>query len=114
MKKVIWTQSARRSSHIIINLIALEQPYSAQVLHKAIVHLTLQLSHFPHLGKKLKKKSQPDVEYREYILRPLRIIYRVEAKEVIILQVLRTEEVTRLALMVAEQAANYQVATATG
>ncbi len=93
MAQVIWTEPALLDLNEIAEYIALDKPDAARQLVQKIFTKTERLEAFPESGRwppELKKSR-----YREIIVDPCRIFYRVEKEKVYILHVLRSERELR-------------------
>ena len=89
MAQIIWTESALSDLNAIAEYIALDKPDAARSLVKQVFSSADNLEQFPELGRippelKLSK-------YREIIVDPCRIFYRIDQDKVYILYVMRGE-----------------------
>jgi toxin ParE1/3/4 len=104
MAQIIWTEPALSDLDEIAEYIALDKVEAARRLVKAVFTSVAQLEQFPELGRK-----PPELEhspYREIIVNPCRIFYRVDQNEnVTILYAMRGERQLRNYLL-AERAQN--------
>lgn len=97
MAEIIWTEPALQSLDQIAEYIALDNPLAAKKLVKKVFEVTDRLSGHPLSGKK-----PPELEnsiYREVISGPCRIFYRVEENRVLIIHVMRSEQLLRKYLL---------------
>jgi len=93
MAQVIWTNSALNTLDEIAEYIASHNPAAAQKLVAKIFHTVDRLEMFPESGRK-----PPELEnfyYREVIVNPCRIFYKIEQDQVRVLHVMRQEQQLR-------------------
>ena len=97
MAQIIWTEPALLDLDAIAEYIALDKPGAASQLVKKVFLTTDRLEQFPESGRKPPelKKSR----YREIIVDPCRIFYRVEKEKIYILYVMRSERQLRKYLL---------------
>ena len=97
MAQIIWTEAALLDIEEIAEYIALDKPSAASLLVKNIFNTTDRLKQFPESGRKPPelKKSR----YREIIVDPCRIFYRIEKETIYILYVMRSERQLRKYLL---------------
>lgn len=97
MAQIIWTEPALLDLDKIAEYIALDKPNAASLLVQKIFSATDRLEQLPESGRKPPelKKSR----YREIILEPCRIFYRIEKDKVYILYVMRSERQLRKYLL---------------
>jgi addiction module RelE/StbE family toxin len=92
MKKaceVIWAETAEKDLISIIDYISVENPSLAYEKFKEIQTNASNLETFPDRGRIIPElKEQGIIEYREFIIAPWRIIYRISEKTVYFLSVL--------------------------
>lgn len=74
--QVILSQKAVRDLEAIVRYIALNNPEAAKKLGQRLLEKTKELSQFPLKGQKVAEFDDPNI--RQLILRPYRIVYRVE------------------------------------
>ncbi|MCD2448849.1 type II toxin-antitoxin system RelE/ParE family toxin [Methylicorpusculum oleiharenae] len=98
MAQIIWTESALSDLDDIAEYIALDKVEAACRLVKHVFKNVGELEHFPELGRK-----PPELEnstYREIIVNPCRIFYRLDQNEnIYILYVMRGERQLRKYLL---------------
>lgn len=104
MVQIIWTEPALLDIEEIAEYIALDKPSAASLLVQKIFTSTDRLKQFPESGRKPPelKKSR----YREIIVNPCRIFYRIEKEKIYILYVLRSERQLRKYLLDARDEKN--------
>ncbi len=97
MAKVIWTEPALIDLNEIAEYISLDKPTAASNLVQTIFKKTERLEDFPNSGRNLPelKKSR----YKEIIVNPCRIFYRLDDNKVYILYVMRSERKLRQYLL---------------
>ncbi len=97
MAQIIWTEPALNDLNEIAEYIALDKILAAVHLVQNVFSSTERLEQFPNSGRKVPelKKSR----YREVIVNPCRIFYRVESEKVYILYVMRSERKLRKYLL---------------
>lgn len=94
MAQIVWTEPALTDLEEIAEFIALDKPSAASGLVSDIFTKVGQLAEFPDSGRKppeLPRQSR----YRELLVGPCRIFYRLDSSEVYILYVMRSERVLR-------------------
>ena len=97
MAQIIWTEPALLDLNEIAEYIALDKPSAASHLVRTVFTKTERLEEFPESGRKPPelKKSR----YKEIIVNPCRIFYRIEKDKVYILYVMRSEKKLRKYLL---------------
>lgn len=97
MAQIIWTEPTLNDLNEIAEYIALDKISAANQLVENVFVSTERLEQFPNSGRKIPelKKSR----YREVIVNPCRIFYRIEHKKVYILYVMRSERKLRKYLL---------------
>jgi toxin ParE1/3/4 len=73
---VILFPKAIRDLEAIVRYIALTNPEAARKLGQNLLEKTQQFSQFPFRGQKVPEFNDPNI--RQLILKPYRIVYRVE------------------------------------
>jgi toxin ParE1/3/4 len=87
--KVVWAEPALADLDDIAAWIAVDSPQAAADLVSRVMDATDRLQSFPRSGRRLPEL--PIERYRELIVPPLRVIYRAEGKQVLIVHVVRGE-----------------------
>lgn len=93
MVRIVWTDSALDDLDEIAEYIALDKIGAAKKLVKDIFSKVDLLAGQPELGR-----TPPELEgenYRELVVGPCRLFYRVLTREVVILYVMRSERILR-------------------
>ncbi len=97
MAQIIWTEPALLELNDIAEYIALDKPDAASHLVQTVFSKTERLEEFPESGR-----SPPELKksrYKEIIVGPCRIFYRVDKDKVYILYVMRSERKLRQYLL---------------
>lgn len=94
MAEVIWTEPALDDLDAIADYIALDKPGAAKRLVQEVFARVEQLAKFPLSGSKPRELG--GTPYRQLVIRPLRIFYRVSAEKVYLVYVMRGEQQFRL------------------
>ncbi|MCX7015723.1 MAG: type II toxin-antitoxin system RelE/ParE family toxin [Candidatus Sumerlaeota bacterium] len=93
MARLIWTEPALNDLDAVADYIALDKPSAAGRFVRKVFDRVARLEQFPYAGK--RPLELPGTPYREVIVAPSRIFYRVEKDTVFILHVIRTERFLR-------------------
>lgn len=93
MAEVIWTEPALQQLDQVAEYIALDNPAAARQLIRIIFDKTERLADFPKSGR--IPSELPDSVYREVVVPPCRIFYRLAEAKVLILYVQREERQLR-------------------
>lgn len=87
--QVLWARTAECDLAEIIDHIANDSPANARAVLRKLKGQAGQLDHYPERGRIVPElRHQGIVQYRELILPPWRIIYRVDDNNVYVLCVL--------------------------
>jgi len=97
MAQIIWTEPALSELEAIAEYIALDKPAAASLLVQKIFSSTDRLERFPESGR--LPPELKDSKYRELIVNPCRIFYRVDGDKVFIVYVMRGERELRRYLL---------------
>ncbi len=90
---VIWSETSEKDLTGIVEYIAADSPSNAFEIFKEIKQKASRLYTFPDRGRIVPElKDQGIVLYRELIVPPWRIIYRISKKAVYILSVLDSRQ----------------------
>ena len=93
MARLIWTEPALLDLDEIAEYIALDDPAAASSTVQKVFDQVDRLATYPNSGKRpVELRRTP---YREIIVPPCRIFYRVEDESVYILYVMRSERLLR-------------------
>jgi plasmid stabilization system protein ParE len=93
MARLIWTEPALRDLDDIAEYIALDDPLAASWYVQKVFDRVERLESHPQSGK--RPPELPRSPYREVVVPPCRIFYRVEQDAVCILYVMRAEQLLR-------------------
>ena len=83
--KVKWSELAERRAAEAMDYIARERPQAAVAWLDELLARVAQLDRFPNRGRVVPEIGRP--EYRELIIGPYRVVYRVDPARVVILTV---------------------------
>ena len=97
MAEIIWTNPALEDLNDIAEYIALSNLLSAKNLVKEVFEKVARLEEFPESGKQPLELN--NLNYREIIVNPCRIFYKIENGNVFILHVMRQERDLRKFLL---------------
>ena len=97
MAKIIWAESALLDLEEIAEYIALDKRSAAQKLVQNVFSSIERLEQFPESGR--VPPELKDSRYREVIVAPCRIFYRIDNDTVYILYVMRGERELRKYLL---------------
>ena len=93
MARLIWTEPALSDLEAVADYIALDNPAAARRLVEKVFGSVERLEQFPRSGK--RPPELPRSPYREVVVAPCRIFYRVEGESVFLLHVMRAERLLR-------------------
>ena len=93
MAKIIWTEPAISDLNGIAEYIALDKAGAAKKLVQRIVKRIELLADSPNSGRKPPELGVS--RYREVIVGPCRIFYRVSRNDVIVLYIMRSERLLK-------------------
>jgi toxin ParE1/3/4 len=86
---VTWSEIAERDLFAIVEYVADDSPQRAYELFKQLRKKALSLRTFPDRGRVVPELQQQGItQYRELIVSPWRIIYRISERQVYVLSVL--------------------------
>lgn len=91
MARIIWTEPALQELDEIADYISLDNPAAAKKLVRQAFASVERLSEHPESGKKVEELEAAAV-YREIVLPPCRIFYRVEEAIIYIVHIIREEQ----------------------
>ena len=94
MAQIVWTEPAIIDLDEIAEYIALDKPNAAHNLVQQVFSKVERLKQFPNSGKKPSELSR-NTRYRELLVKPCRIFYRVQEKRIYIVYVMRSEMLLR-------------------
>lgn len=93
MAKVIWAEPALFDLNEIAEYIALDKQNAAQKLVQSVFSTAARLEEFPNSGRRIPELRKST--YREVVVGPCRVFYRVDGELVYILHVMRSERLLR-------------------
>lgn len=83
--EVLWAEAAIRDLEQIVDFIAQEAPLAAQRLFDRVVETSQTLDFFPRRGRVVPELARFEITtFRELILRPYRLMYRIDEKRVLV------------------------------
>jgi plasmid stabilization system protein ParE len=97
MAQIIWTEPALDNLHDIAEYIAVSNLFAAKQLVKKVFSKVQRLEQFPESGRIPEEIS--NLNYREIVVKPCRVFYKVDRDSVYILHVLRHERDLRKFLL---------------
>ncbi len=91
--KVHWTGIAEEDLKNIILYVAEDSPTNARNIFSKIKETASSLTHFPERGRIVPElQDQGIFHYRELILAPWKIVYRISGKKVYVLSVIDSRQ----------------------
>ncbi len=90
MARLIWTEPAIADIEAIADYIALDKPDAAARYVRQVFAAVERLMRFPKSGARVPEI--PHVPYRQVVVPPCRIFYRVEGDDILIVFVMRGEQ----------------------
>ena len=93
MAEIIWTEPAIENLNDIAEYIAVNNVFAAQKVVRNVYSTVNRLKSFPESGR--IPQEIPEFGYREVIINPCRVLYKVENNLVYILHVVRQEREIR-------------------
>ncbi|MBL4820313.1 MAG: type II toxin-antitoxin system RelE/ParE family toxin [Gammaproteobacteria bacterium] len=97
MAEIVWTEPALKDLDEIAEYIALDKFNAAQLLVRNVFERVDLLGHSPSSGRKIPELSPS--KYKEVIVGPCRVFYRLTENSVYILHVMRIERELRKYLL---------------
>lgn len=94
MAQVIWTEPALQDLDTIADYIGLDKPEAARKWVQTVFSKAALLKRFPKLGS--APRELPGMPYRQLLIAPCRIFYRIEKTNIYILFVMRQEQLLRV------------------
>jgi len=83
--EVLWAEAAIRDLEQIVDFIADEAPLAAQRLFDEIAERSQTLESLPRRGRIVPELARFEImTYRELVLRPYRLMYRIDEKRVLV------------------------------
>ncbi len=106
MVEIIWTETALADIEEFAEYIALSSSLAAKKLVQKIFDKTVRLIEHPESGN--APLELKDLGYREILVNPVRVIYKIDNDRVYIIHIARQERLVRNYL-IQEEAAAYAV-----
>ena len=97
MARLIWTEPALSDLEAVADYIALDNPAAARRCVAKVFESVERLGRFPNSGR--RPPELPRSAYREIVIAPCRVFYRVEGDAVLLLHVMRSERLLRRFLL---------------
>lgn len=87
-KRIVWAEAARRDLHLIVSYLADHSPQAALATLDRIARSARKLAELADGGRVVPELARLHIrEYRELIIRPYRLMYRVRGRDVLVLAV---------------------------
>lgn len=93
MVEIVWTEPALDELDAIAAYIAIDNPAAARTLVEKVLSKTERLARHPESGR--RPPELPQGRYRELVVPPCRIFYRVEANKLYLVHVQRDAQQLR-------------------
>ncbi len=90
MARLIWTEPAIADLEAIADYIALDKPDAATRYVQQVFAAVERLARFPKSGARVPEI--PHLPYRQIVVSPCRVFYRLEGKDILIVFVMRGEQ----------------------
>tara|TARA_R110002110_G_C13205882_1_gene695864 strand:+ start:292 stop:597 length:306 start_codon:yes stop_codon:yes gene_type:complete len=100
MAQIIWTEPALNNLDDVAEYIAVSNIYAARKLVEKVFSKVQRLEQFPESGRIPEEIAT--LTYREVVVGPCRVFYKVDQDSVYILHVLRQERDLRRFLLASE------------
>lgn len=97
MAQIIWTEPALNDLNDIAEYIAVSNPYAAKQLVENVFSNVQRLEELPDSGRVPDEIS--NLNYREVVVNPCRVFYKIDMDSVYILHVMRQERDLRKFLL---------------
>jgi addiction module RelE/StbE family toxin len=94
MAEIVWTETAVRDLDVIADYIALDKPQAARAFVAEVLARVERLARHPKLGS--VPQELRGMPYRQLVIPPCRLFYRVEGRKIYIVHVMRGERLLRL------------------
>ena len=90
MARLIWTEPALNDLDAIADYIALDKPDAARRYVQRVFQVVERLVLFPKSGS--IPPEIPHLPYRQVVVPPCRVLYRIDDQDILIIFVMRSEE----------------------
>lgn len=97
MAEIVWTEPALQDLDRIADYIALDNPTATRQLVQNCFDIVEQLVNNPQICEAIEELE--DSVYRELIVSPCRIFYRLDNKKIFIIHIMRSEQVLHLDIL---------------
>ena len=94
MARIVWSEPALQDLEAIADYIALDNPSAAARFIRRVIAKVDLLRRFPQIGSVPEEIA--DLPYRQLIVAPCRVFYRIAGQRVYIVHVMRGEQMLRL------------------
>ena len=102
MARIAWSEPAVADLLAIADYIAVENPAAASALVRRVYRHIGQLEEFPQSGGSIPELGA-DSRYGQIVEPPCRVFYRVQGEIVLILHIMRSEQILRPGLLSREE-----------
>ena len=93
MARIVWTEPGLQDLESIADYISLDKPDAAKKLIRRVFEQVQRLRRFPRLGSVPAEIS--DLPYRQLVVGPCRVFYRIDGQRIYIVHVMRGEQMLR-------------------
>lgn len=93
MARLIWSEPALNDLESIAEYIALDKPDAARRYVQRVFQVAERLTTFPKSGS--IPPELPHLPYRQVVVPPCRVFYRIEGQDILIIFVMRSEQSLR-------------------
>jgi toxin ParE1/3/4 len=93
MAQIIWTYTAQVEFEAITNFTAFDDPVAARRFAAKVMRAVKNLERFPRIGPRIPELRNS--QFRQLVVRPCRIFYRIAGKQIIIQYIMRKERLFR-------------------
>ena len=90
MARLIWTEPALNDLDAIADYIALDKPDAARRYVQRVFQAVERLAMFPKSGS--IPPEIPHLPYRQVVVPPGRVFYRIDQEDILVIFVMRSEE----------------------
>ena len=90
MARLIWTEPALKVLDSIAEYIAIDKPDAARRFVQRVFHAVERLALFPRSGS--RPAEMPHLPYRQVVVPPCRVFYRIAGHDVLVVFVMRSEQ----------------------
>lgn len=101
MAQIVWTEPAISDLDAIADYIAIENPLAAAELVQRVFAHVEQLDAHPESGSRPPELTRS--RYRQIVEPPCRVFYRHDGEKVVVLFVMRTEQLLRRGVLASRE-----------